>query len=76
VDWPRLVHVFNGHSDIVRAVAISPDGSLVASGSDDTTIRFWSTSTGAAIGEPLIRHSGGVTAVAFSPDGTRRVQLR
>jgi len=69
VDWPRLVHVFTGHTRDVNAIAISPDGSLVVSASDDHTIRFWSTATGAPIGEPLQGHTNAVTAVAFSPDG-------
>src|ERR1700733_1526261 len=72
-DWPRLVSVFTGHSGGVNAVAISPDGSLVVSGSDDETIRFWNAATGAAIGEPLTGHSDRIRAVAFSPDGTRVV---
>ena len=70
VDCPRLVHVFTGHTDLVNAIAKSPDGSLVVSASDDHTIRFWSTATGAPIGEPLHGHTKGVTAVAFSPTGT------
>ncbi len=69
MDWPRLVHVFTGHTRDVNAIAISPDGSLVVSASDDHTIRFWSTATGAPIGEPLQGHTNAVTAVAFSPDG-------
>ena len=73
VDWPRLVRVFTGHFDGVNAVAISPDGSLVVSGSGDQTVRFWNAATGMAIGEPLTGHSNWVNAVAFSPDGTRVV---
>ena len=34
--------VLNGHRDEVWCVARSPDGTLLASGSRDTTIRFWS----------------------------------
>ena len=70
VDWPRLVHVFTGHTRDVNAIAVSPNGSLVVSASDDHTIQFWSTATGAAIGEPLQGHTNWVMATAFSPDGT------
>ena len=68
-DWPRLVHVFSGHYGAVTAVTISPDGSVMASASQDGTIRFWSTAKGVAIGEPLRVHAGAVKTVAFSPDG-------
>ena len=30
-----------GHTDYVRCIAISPDGSYVVSGSDDKTVRMW-----------------------------------
>jgi WD40 repeat protein len=69
-DWPRLVHVFNGHTRDVNAVTTSPDGSVVASASLDGTIRFWSTTKGVAIGKPLKEHLDSVGTVAFSPDGT------
>src|SRR5438445_13786963 len=34
-------HTFRGHTQAVRCVAISPDGKLLASGSDDQTIQLW-----------------------------------
>jgi WD40 repeat protein len=52
----------------VWAVALSPDGTIAVTGSDDQTARLWSTATGQPLGEPL-RHRAGVTSVAFSPDG-------
>jgi tetratricopeptide (TPR) repeat protein len=52
----------------VVAVAFSPDGKTVLTGSGDKTARLWDAATGQAIGQPL-EHQGEVVAVAFSPDG-------
>ena len=40
---------------------------------EDNTIRVWNVETGAAVGEPLMGHTGGISPVAFSPDGTQIV---
>jgi WD40 repeat protein len=57
------------HQGIVYAVAFSPDGTTVITGSYDRTARLWDVSTGRPIGQPLT-HQDAVSAVAFSPDGT------
>lgn len=53
----------------VSAVAFSPDGALIASGSEDHMVRVWHVATGRLI-RRLEGHSSAVTAVAFSPDGS------
>ncbi|MEM9091244.1 MAG: caspase family protein, partial [Cyanobacteria bacterium P01_F01_bin.53] len=61
-----------GRSSPVRAVAFSPSGDRIVSGSHDNTLRLWDVE-GNAIGSPFEGHSGSVTAVAFSPSGDRIV---
>lgn len=56
------------HDGPVRAVAISPDGKTVLTGSEDRTARLWNAADGKPRGKPM-RHQGPVRAVAFSSDG-------
>jgi WD40 repeat protein/tRNA A-37 threonylcarbamoyl transferase component Bud32 len=60
-----------GHSRAVTAVACSPDGRCLASGSLDGAVKLWDISQ--RDDDLTLRPwaSEGVTAVAFSPDGTR-----
>src|SRR6266568_2562225 len=67
-------YMYSGHSDYVSAVAWSPDGKRIASGSDDGSVQIWHAFTGMHVFSYLspfnvrrIRTSW--NAVAWSPDG-------
>ena len=54
----------------MAAVAFSPEGTRVLTGSNDNTARLWEAATGKVVAT-LAGHAGAVRAVAFSPDGAR-----
>ncbi|MBD1803884.1 CHAT domain-containing protein [Microcoleus sp. FACHB-SPT15] len=63
-----LKYTLTGHSDTVVSVVISPDGTTLASGSLDHTIKLWNLATGELL-STLTGHSSVVLSLAFSPDG-------
>lgn len=64
----KCLHTLTEHSELVRAIAISPDGEIIASASLDHTIKIWSLITGELL-NTITGHSGPVTCVTFSNDG-------
>lgn len=57
-----------GHLSTVSSVAMSPNGSTLASGSFDLTIKLWRTSDGQLL-RTMVGHTGDIRSIAFSPDG-------
>lgn len=65
---PDIFWMAGGHQGSVNAVAVSPNGNLIASGSSDNTVKLWSAVTGALI-RTLEGHTNTVRSVTFSPNG-------
>ncbi|NED59143.1 hypothetical protein G3I24_50705, partial [Micromonospora aurantiaca] len=60
--------VFRGHGEALRAVAWSPDGARLASGSNDRTVRFWDADRAAELAV-MRGHERAVSAVDWSAGG-------
>jgi len=72
----ECVFTLAGHEGPVTAVAISPDGLLLASGSTDRSLKLWHLESGALLhnwsGRSLrfpAGHTEAITTLAFSADG-------
>lgn len=56
--------------EAVWQVALSPDGTLLATATRNGVIQLWKVSTGEPVGEPIAAHGGlPIGALEFSPDG-------
>jgi WD40 repeat protein len=62
------LRTLSGHTLNVWSVAWSPDGSQVASGSFDRTVKIWNADDG-TLGRTLTGHTQAVVGIAISPDG-------
>jgi WD40 repeat protein/serine/threonine protein kinase len=71
--WHRLCHpdqrTFIGHRSEVLAVSWSPDGTRLATGSEDLTAKVWDVAGGREM-LTLKGHTGAVSSLSWSPDGT------
>jgi WD40 repeat protein len=65
---PELL-TFPAHERLIHSIAFSPDGTTIASGSVDRTVKLWSSTNGALL-NTFRGHSRRVIFVAFTPDGS------
>jgi serine/threonine protein kinase/WD40 repeat protein/CubicO group peptidase (beta-lactamase class C family) len=65
---PGELRRFEGHTGQINCFALTPDGKLAASGSNDSTVRIWDVASG-----KMLRRCQGVTeevwGMAVTPDG-------
>ncbi|MSR56190.1 MAG: hypothetical protein EXS05_00715 [Planctomycetaceae bacterium] len=66
------VRTIDAHKGYIRAVTVSPDGTLVATAGNDHLVKVWSATDGTLVKE-LAGHTRHVYNVAFHPSGTALV---
>ncbi|NEQ36878.1 MAG: hypothetical protein F6K40_11555 [Okeania sp. SIO3I5] len=70
VETWEVRHTLEKHSEAVKAIAISPDGKILASSSEDGKINLWDVGSG-----KLLRSIKGYGAMVFSPDSQQLVSV-
>lgn len=69
---PRAFGALHPHQAEIAAMAVSPDGVLLATASWDRTVRLWNSASGELVAV-LPGHAHRVGGVGFSPDGEQIV---
>ncbi len=71
----KELRTLTGHQGPINVLAFSPNGSLLASGSADKTVRIWNVAQGTEQTQ-LIGHAGSIVGLAFHPNGTTLASAR
>jgi WD40 repeat protein len=66
----KYVFSLEGHTEAVNSLSWKPDSTFLASGSDDKTVHIWNVQARKTV-NVYREHSGGVSIVRWSPNGTR-----
>ena len=69
VDGGEARATLRGHSNQVWCTAFLDGGRMLASGSEDRSVKFWDIAQALAERDVLQAHSGVVESLAFAPDG-------
>lgn len=66
IDWMKPKVALKGHTKRITAVAFSPDGKTIATGSEDHIVKLWNTSSLRLL--TTLYNEESVTSIAFSSD--------
>ena len=66
---PAAIGIMHGDGDVLRGIAVTPDGKTLAVEAGRGGIRFFDATTYAQIGDPLPLKDSGLGSLAYSPDG-------
>lgn len=69
----RIIAAIQAHASRVRCTRFQPGGTILATGGQDSVLRFWDLSTGQFIRESQNYHDSSSSSASFSPDGSRIV---
>ena len=67
----KYINTLKGHKKLVLCSSITPDGNILASGSEDETVRLWSLPDGKHI-RTLKGHNSWINCLSITPNGRTR----